>query len=416
MRVFFSSSRTQQLTKEQGFMGKTILGKASRLIMGVIFLLLASCSPAAPAAPAPDAAQLQTQVFLSALLTATYGVPTATFTPAPTHTPTPIPPTATPIRTPPALPPVFTTGLLNKLDTPHTYVKETCQYLKDRWDPNKSEPGTVVMPIMFHAITEDGEVTGNQVSTEFFNGLMRDLKMQGFQTITTAQLADFLETNAKIPKRSMILIVDDRHYAEYFEDHFLPYLKENQGTVTNAWISNPLVSSPDLIRSMAGLIDAGWIDVQAHGVIHNTPIDNSSSEDFIHSELFGSIDWIQKNFGKTPIAYIWPGGNFTKRGVEVARDAGYRLGFTVNPRGPLMFNWIPLDDAADPGRPSFFAEGPMGDPLMVLPRYWDTDASYHIDSVRQISKEAEAYAQQNKQTELDYYDIICKPLTGEIGK
>jgi peptidoglycan/xylan/chitin deacetylase (PgdA/CDA1 family) len=415
MRLFFSYSRTQQLTKEQGFMGKTILGRATKLLLGGIFLLLASCSPAAPAAPAPDTAQLQTQVFVSALLTATYGVPTATHTPAPTHTSTPIPPTPTAIRTPPALPPIFTTSLLNKLDTPHTYVKETCQYLKDRWDPNKSAPGTVVMPIMFHSITDGGVVKDNQVSTEYFNSLMRDLQMQGFQTITTAQLADFLESNAKIPMRSMILIVDDRHYAPYFKDHFWPFLKDNHGTVTNAWISTSL-STPDLIQSMAGLINAGWVDVQAHGVIHNTPIDGTSSEEFIHSELFGSIDWIQKNFGKQPIAYIWPTGSFTKRGVEVAREAGYRLGFTVNPRGPLMFNWIPQDDAADPGRPSFFAEGPMDDPLMVLPRYWDTDASYHIDTVRQISKEAEAYAQQNKQTELDYYDIICKPLTGEIGK
>ena len=167
---------------------------------------------------------------------------------------------------------------------------------------------------------------------------------------------------------------------------------------------------------MAGLISAGWVDVQAHGVIHNTPIDSTSTEAYIHSELFGSIDWIQQHFGKHPIAYIWPTGSFTKRGAQVARDAGYRLGFTVNPRGPLMFNWVPLSDAPDPGRPSFYAEGPIQDPLLVLPRYWDTDANLHIDTVRQISKEAEAYAQQNKPTELEYYDIICKSMTGEIGK
>ena len=40
-----------------------------------------------------------------------------------------------------------------------------------------------------------------------------------------------------------------------------------------------------------------------------------------------------------------------------------------------MFNWIPLADATDPNRPSYIEEGTMNDPLMVLPRYWDTDAS-----------------------------------------
>jgi peptidoglycan/xylan/chitin deacetylase (PgdA/CDA1 family) len=211
----------------------------------------------------------------------------------------------------------------------------------------------------------------------------------------------------------VILIVDDRHYSAYFEDHFLPYLRENHWTVTNAWISTPN-STKDLIDSMASIIKEGWVDVQAHGVIHNIPIDNTSSEDFIHSELYGSIEWIQQHFGKTPIAYIWPTGSFSKRGVEVAREAGYRLGFTVNPRGPIMYNWVPISDAPDPGRPSYFAEGPMNDPLMVLPRYWDTDAVYHIDTVRQIGKAAADDAQQHKQTELDYYDIICESVTGPI--
>lgn len=387
-----------------------------RLRVAVLFsLLLAAALSAGCAAPqaSADPAAAMTQAFESALLTATYAVPTA----APTATP--VPPTVTPspsptaVRTPPALPAVFNSPLLKKNDLPHTYVKDTCQYLKDRWDPNNSEPGTVVMPIMFHSITDGEVVKDNQITAEFLKQTLRDLKMQGFQTITAAQLADFLEHNAKIPRRSMILIVDDRHYAEYFEEHFMPFLEENRWTVTNAWISTPN-STQDLIDSMARLISAGWVDVQAHGVIHNVPIDNSSSEEFIRSELFGSIEWIQQHYGKTPIAYIWPTGSFTKRGVEVAREAGYRLGFTVNPRGPIMYNWVPLADAADPNRPSYFPEGTMEDPLMVLPRYWDTDATLHIDTVRQIGKEAEIYAQQNRQTELEYYDIICKSITGEI--
>lgn len=374
--------------------------------------LLAACSPAR-LTPEIDPGIVQTQVFQSALLTATYAVPAATQTLAPTATATPPPPTVTPVRTPPALPSVFNTGLLTNGGTPHAYVKDTCQYLKDRWDVNKSAPGTVVMPIMFHSITKGDVVMDNQISAETFKQLMRDLKAQGFETITTEQLANFLEHNDKIPPRSMILIVDDRHYSDYFVDHFLPFIQENHWTVTNAWISTPN-STQDLIDSMAAIIREGWVDVQAHGVIHNTPIDSTSSDDFIHSELYGSIEWIQQHFGKTPIAYIWPTGTFTKRGVDVARQAGYRLGFTVNPRGPVMYNWVPLADAADPNRPSYLAEGPMDDPLMVLPRYWDTDAAYHIDTVRQIGKAAADYAEQNRQTELEYYDIMCKPVTGPI--
>jgi len=123
---------------------------------------------------------------------------------------------------------------------------------------------------------------------------------------------------------------------------------------------------------------------------------------------------MQTNFKKTPIAYIWAGGGFTSKAVQVARQAGYKLAFTINPRGPLMFNWVPLIDQTDPMRPSYIAEGPVNDPLLTLPRYWDTDARAHLDTVRNIGDAAAAYAGQNKATELEYYDIVCAPSYGAI--
>jgi hypothetical protein len=86
------------------------------------------------------------------------GTQTAEYIPPPaipTETPIPAP---TAVRTPPALPDGFTTALLNPLDTPHTYVADTCQALKAKWDSENASPGTVLMPIMFHSITK-GEVT-----------------------------------------------------------------------------------------------------------------------------------------------------------------------------------------------------------------------------------------------------------------
>jgi len=100
--------------------------------------------------------------------------------------------------------------------------------------------------------------------------------------------------------------------------------------------------------------------------------------------------------------------------VQFARKFGYQLGFTINPRGPLMYNWIPQSDTGDPARPAYIPEGPAGDPLMTLPRYWDTDARSHLDDIRNIGKDATAYAEQNKATELEYYDIMCAPTLGAM--
>jgi hypothetical protein len=51
---------------------------------------------------------------------------------------------------------------------------------------------------------------------------------------------------------------------------------------------------------------------------------------------------------------------------------------------------------------------------MTLPRFWDTDASSHLDAIRVIADQAIAYADQNKSTELEYYDLVCAPALGPI--
>ena len=129
----------------------------------------------------------------------------------------------------------------------------------------------------------------------------------------------------------------------------------------------------------------------------------------------GSIDAFKDHFNKVPIAIIWPGGGFSARSIQLARQVGYQLGFTVNARGPLMFDWVPLGDKITPVHGTTWQpEGPMNDPLMVLPRYWDTDALKHLDDIVKISQDATAYAQLNQATEQDYYDIVCAPALGPI--
>ena len=119
-----------------------------------------------------------------------------------------------------------------------------------------------------------------------------------------------------------------------------------------------LMRRPDLWAENAALSAEGWVDYQAHGYIHNTPITSSSSDEFITSELNGAISSLQKYMNKTPIAYIWPGGGFSARAAEIGIQLGYKLGFTVNPRGPVMYNWIPQADTFNDSNPNAIPEDP----------------------------------------------------------
>lgn len=377
-------------------------------IFSLLIPLLASCSPGPYTGSTPDIDGAMTQAFatVNAALTATAR------SVAPTETPIP---SATIPRTPPALPPMYQSGALNPLDTPHTYITDTCQYLKAKWDPNNAAPGTIVMVIMFHRIEKGVQTSSLEytIGEGDFKQVMNNVNKMGFTAINTQQLENFLYNNAKIPQRSVVLIQDDRKSGENFNDWFRPYWEKWGWPVINAWINMDDYRDPNWTNNTA-LEKEGLVDHQAHGVVHNYNMNDSSTDEYIRSELQGSIDGIQRYYSKIPIAIIWPGGDFGLRPVQMARQLGYKLGFTIYPRGPIMYNWIPLADANDPGRPAYVAEGYVNDPLMVLPRYWDLDAISKLDEIRIIGKEAAAYAEQNKTIELEYYDILCAPTLGPL--
>lgn len=324
-------------------------------------------------------------------------------------------PTSTPDpnREPPALPAVYQTDLLNSLDTPHEYEEDACVAIKNRWGKGKATPGTVVMAIMYHGIVKGDTVQqDNAVTVDQHKQLIRNLHDQGFTAINTEQFIAFMEDNSWIPERSVLLIVDDRHTEQNYVEHFQEYYDEWGWPVINAWISAEGTSQA-LWDENAHAEETGLVDHQSHGVVHNINMGDDSSDEFLIGELKGSVDAIQEHFHKTPRAIIWPGGGFGARPIEIAKEYGYKVGFTTHPRGPVMYNWVPLCDVNDATRPYYKMDGNM-DPLFVIPRYWDTDASQHVDTVRQIGKAAKEYYNSTRATELEYYDIVCKPVLGDL--
>jgi hypothetical protein len=201
---------------------------------------------------------------------------------------------------------------------------------------------------------------------------------------------------------------------ENFNDHFREYHDQWGWPVVNSWISFEDGPRALVLADNIALEAEGWVDHQSHGYIHNINMSDQSTDEFLMNEFEKSIADLQTNFHKTPVAIIWPGGGFGIRPVQFARQYGYRIGFTINPRGPIMYNWVPLADEKDATRPAFLPEGYVNDPRMVLPRYWPYQVQANLDVVRNIGQDAATYAEQNKAIELEYYDIMCAPTLGPI--
>ncbi len=298
---------------------------------------------------------------------------------------------------------MFGTRLLRQGVLAQAYIADNCTYLAQRWSSEGSQPGTVVVPIMFHSILKDGtpadparDITGQQ-----FDDFVAYAHRLGFETITSQELGEFLSNNAKIPPRSMMIIVDDRRPG-LIRDWLMPVLEENNWTATAAYIADPS-SMQWAWTLMEQLFATGRLDVQSHGytgqlyIVPETPLDQ------VQNEIWNSTLVLEQHFGVKPIAFIWPGGNFTAKSVQVAREGGYELGFTAYSRGPLMFNWIPLGEE----------ERAVNDPLMVLPRAWSSAANVNLDEAIKIGDQAMAYAEANFNVEAAWYETYCG---GELAK
>jgi hypothetical protein len=420
------------------------------LYAAVAITLLSGCmSSEGRDIPTQDA----TQFFEDALLTATFAVQESVATSTPNIFPTGEPsstpeasltPTQTPYTgPPPVLPAIFSSNLLGAGSSPVTYIGDECQYLKARLDPNSSPPGTVVMAVMFHGIGDDSRVINDNMDVHHSDMVefLEHAHELGFETVTTQEIVAFMEENARIPARSLYIVLDDRRPGGV-RQHFMPYLEKFDWTLTLGWLIGDTDTRPAsyldccpeenfsmLWEQMEAYNATGYLDVQSHGNIHNINISNLSTDEFILSELNESRRLIREHFyckdyatgqpildcqTDQPLAFIWPGGGFTAHAVELARDNGYKLGFTTNPRGPILYNWVPQAMEYDPGMPSWIAEGPANDPLMTLPRYWSYDAVYRIDDVAELGEQASVYAATHRKEELDYYSYYCRESSGEI--
>ena len=223
-----------------------------------------------------------------------------------------------------------------------TYLEDNCSYLRLRWSADGSLPGTVVVPIMFHSIAEDGTQLSDpnkDITVEQFNAFVSYAKSLGFETITTEELLDFLTSNATIPQRSMMIIVDDRRPG-LIRDRLMPVLEENDWTATAAYIADPnsLQWAWDLMEQ---LYTSGKLDVQSHGytgqlyIVPETPLDK------IQSEIWNSTQVLEDHFGKRPIAFIWPGGNFTPLSVQVCAPGWLHAWIQRLLAGPAAFQLDP---------------------------------------------------------------------------
>jgi peptidoglycan/xylan/chitin deacetylase (PgdA/CDA1 family) len=160
------------------------------------------------------------------------------------------------------------------------------------------------------------------------------LKDKGYHVITLDQLFDFLDFKIQIPKKSVVITIDDGWRSTY--DIAFPILKK-YGYPATLFVYTTLITGSkvtlnwDLISEMA----SQGIDVQCHTRTHRKLTTLASKESFkeyfeaIEKELLDAAKTIKLRT-KREVRYIaYPFGEINHLGVALLQKQGYRGGFTV---------------------------------------------------------------------------------------
>jgi peptidoglycan/xylan/chitin deacetylase (PgdA/CDA1 family) len=201
--------------------------------------------------------------------------------------------------------------------------------------------GYQTIPIL--AYHRFGDKDGKMVVTpEAFAAQLAYLAENDYSVIRLTDLADFLSGTRALPRRAVLLTVDDG-YASFYQ-HAYPLLKRHKFPAT-VFVYSDFIGAKDALTwaQMQEMIASGLIDIQSHSKSHESLVamlpgeSERSYRARLDKELTAGRDLLQRNLGVTVSMFAYPYGDTNSAVVERVEKADYRLAVTVNPGGNPFF-------------------------------------------------------------------------------
>ncbi len=180
------------------------------------------------------------------------------------------------------------------------------------------------------------------VTKASFEEQMKLLKDRGYRVISMDQLFDFLDFKGQIPKKSVVITIDDGWRSAY--DIAFPILIKYGFPATFFVYTDLIVGSKktlswNLLREMAG----HGIDIQCHTKTHRNLTILDEKESFreyfetIEKDLFAANNIIRKKLNKKCTYLAYPYSDTNSLIIALLKKQGYRGAFTVKRGGNPFF-------------------------------------------------------------------------------
>jgi peptidoglycan/xylan/chitin deacetylase (PgdA/CDA1 family) len=180
------------------------------------------------------------------------------------------------------------------------------------------------------------------VTPAAFEAQMDYLAKNGYHVISLARLATFLEGKEPLPRKSVVITIDDGYRSTY--EIAYPILARH-GFAATVFLYSDFVGAPDALTwaQMKEMIASGLIEIQPHSKTHaNLTLGLPGESDAKYRarmahEIEAPIGLIRDRLGIVTITYAYPYGDVNETVLDLLTRKGIRLGATVTPGGNGFF-------------------------------------------------------------------------------
>lgn len=204
------------------------------------------------------------------------------------------------------------------------------------------------VPILcYHRFSKGSEGRGStaskmSVSAASFAAQLDWLERDGYHVISLAQLVGFMEGRQPLPKRSVVITIDDGY--ESVQRLAVPLLRKH-GFPATVFIYTDFIGAADAMSwaQLQDLVASGLIDVQAHSKTHRNLIDRETGESderywqMLDTEVRAPREAIERRLPGQVVHYAFPYGDANQALLDMLTRQRYQLGLTVNPGGNGFF-------------------------------------------------------------------------------
>jgi len=186
-----------------------------------------------------------------------------------------------------------------------------------------------VVVLMYHSVgQEDWEFT---VTPENFEKQIRYLKNRGYLFWDFRELKEFLTGRRNSIRQAVVVTFDDGY--RDFVTNALPILRRYQipallliHTDRSSYeLGNqyPLMSWDDIKK-----VASQGVKIGCHS--HSHPNMKQLSDEQLRQELEESAQMFREHLGFAPTLFAYPGGKFNASVIQMLKESGYTLGFTID--------------------------------------------------------------------------------------